>query len=135
MEGGTILLVVAAALIDRRGRVLVQRRPAGKSLAGLWEFPGGKVELGEAPEAALVRELHEELGIALDPAALAPIAFASEPQARRHLVMLLYSVRRWRGEPIAHHASALFWGTPDELATLPMPPADVPLVRALSALA
>jgi 8-oxo-dGTP diphosphatase len=124
--------VVAAALIDGAGRVLVQQRPAGKAMAGLWEFPGGKVEPGEAPEAALARELMEELGIAVLPADLEPLSFASEPLDGRHLLLLLYLARRWTGEPLPLDAAALRWAAPSELADLPMPPADRPLVAALT---
>lgn len=126
-----MLLVVAAALIDGEGRVLLQQRPPGKPMAGLWEFPGGKIEPGESPEAALARELHEELGITLSVEDLRPIAFASEPLAGRHLLLLLYTIRRWEGAPQAHHATELRWVTPAAMRDLPMPPADVPLVEAL----
>ncbi|MDB5706734.1 MAG: mutT [Sphingomonas bacterium] len=126
--------VVAAALIDRDGRVLVQRRPAGKMMAGLWEFPGGKIEPGETPEAALARELHEELAIQVDPARLVPAVFASEPLAGRHLLLLLYICREWSGTPRALHADALHWCPPAELRTLEMPPADLPLIGMLEAL-
>lgn len=129
-----LLLVVAVALVDRDGRVLVQQRPPGKPMAGLWEFPGGKVEAGEAPEAALVRELAEELGIAVDPRALAPMAFASEALGDRHLLLLLYVASDWGGTPEPHHASALQWVRPAEMRALAMPPADVPLVDALERL-
>ncbi len=128
------LLVVAAALIDTDGRVLVQQRPEGKALAGLWEFPGGKIEPGETPEAALVRELHEELGIAIESACLAPAAFASEPLDGRHMILLLYVCRKWRGIPEAREAAALRWARPIELHPLAMPPADRPLVGLLDAL-
>lgn len=131
------MVVVAAALVDRGGRVLLQRRPPGRSLAGLWEFPGGKVEEGERPEAALVRELEEELGIAVDPAALAPACFASAGSpggAGRHMVLLLYICREWRGEPQALDAAALIWVRPKDMAALPMPPADGPLIPLLEAL-
>ena len=131
----SIMWVVAAALIDGQGRILVQQRPAGKSLAGLWEFPGGKIEPGETPEAALVRELHEELGIEVDPADLIAGSFASEPLGDRHLVMLVYICRRWRGTPEAQDAPAIAWHRPAELHVLPMPPADGPLVRFLESLA
>lgn len=124
----SILFVVAGALFDRAGRVLVQRRPAGGIMAGLWEFPGGKVEPHERPEAALVRELSEELGIVVEADCLAPLSFASAPLGDRHLVMLLYRVPHWAGEPSAHHAEALGWVAPGELDALPMPPADRPLV-------
>ncbi|KQR84015.1 (deoxy)nucleoside triphosphate pyrophosphohydrolase [Sphingomonas sp. Leaf343] len=127
----SLLLVVAAALIDAHGRVLMQQRPEGKAHAGLWEFPGGKVEAGESAEAALVRELSEELGITVDRDALTPRSFSTLIAGDRHLVLLLYAVRRWRGEPVPIEASALRWDTPEALAKLPMPPADVPLVAAL----
>lgn len=126
------MLVVAAALIDGDGRVLVQKRPAGKPMAGLWEFPGGKVEAGETPEVALVRELAEELGVAVDSVDAEPLTFASAPLNDRHLILLLYTIRQWRGEPEARHASALQWASIATLETLSMPPADVPLVAALS---
>ncbi|MEI9928852.1 MAG: (deoxy)nucleoside triphosphate pyrophosphohydrolase [Sphingomonas sp.] len=128
------LLVVAAALVDADGRVLVQQRPPGKPMAGLWEFPGGKVEAGELPEAALVRELAEELGIAVESACLAPAAFASEALGERHLLLLLYALRKWRGVPEARHARALKWLRPLELHGLEMPPADKPLIGLLEAL-
>lgn len=129
-----LLLVVAGALVDQDGRVLVQQRPPGKPMAGLWEFPGGKVEAGEVPEAALIRELAEELGIAIDVRALAPAAFASEGLGGRHLLLLLYVAREWEGTPEPHHASALRWVTLAEMRALAMPPADVPLVDALERL-
>ncbi|KQM65032.1 NTP pyrophosphohydrolase [Sphingomonas sp. Leaf17] len=126
-----LLPVVAAALNDAGGRVLVQQRPAGKSLGGLWEFPGGKIEPGETPEAALVRELAEELGIVVAIGDLRPIAFASHGLGARHLVLLLYRVDGWQGVPQPLEASALRWERPEALHHLPMPPADVPLVEAL----
>ncbi|MBP2276846.1 8-oxo-dGTP diphosphatase [Sphingomonas sp. PL20] len=126
-----MMLVVAAALVDRAGRVLVQRRPPGKALAGLWEFPGGKVEPGETPEAALVRELEEELGVVVAPTALTPLTFASEPLADRHLLLLLYLCRVWAGEPQALDATALAWHAPAALRGLEMPPADLPFIPAL----
>lgn len=128
------MLVAAVALIDGDGRVLVQQRPPGKPMAGLWEFPGGKVEPGETPESALVRELAEELGIAMEAACLAPAAFASEPLGERHLLLLLYVARKWSGTPAPHHASALRWVRPLELHRLEMPPADRPLIGLLEAL-
>jgi 8-oxo-dGTP diphosphatase len=129
-----LLLVVAAALIDGEGRVLVQQRPPGKPMAGLWEFPGGKVEPGEFPEAALARELAEELGIRIAEAELAPAAFASEALGERHLVLLLYTLRKWPGEPEPRHASALQWARVADLRALAMPPADVPLIGLLERL-
>lgn len=127
-------LVVAAALIDADGRVLVQRRPAGKMMAGLWEFPGGKIEPGETPESALIRELDEELGIDVAAACLAPAVFASEALAGRHLLLLLYICRKWTGVPRALDADALHWCRPGELHALAMPPADRPLIGLLEAL-
>ncbi len=129
-----LLLVVAVALVDSEGRVLVQQRPPGKPMAGLWEFPGGKVEAGEVPEAALIRELAEELGIDVAIEALAPIAFASEGLGERHLLLLLYAARAWEGVPEPRHASALRWVRPSDMRALAMPPADVPLVDALERL-
>lgn len=128
------MLVVAAALIDADGRVLLQKRAPGRAMAGLWEFPGGKVEEGELPEAALVRELAEELGIAVDGGDLVPISFASHPNGDRHMLLLLYTCRRWTGDPRALDASALDWVRPGDMYRLPMPPADVPLVAALERL-
>ena len=127
-------MVSAVALIDRDGRVLVQQRPEGKPMAGLWEFPGGKIEADETPEAALVRELREELGIETASACLAPAAFASEPLGARHLLMLLYVCRKWRGIPQALEGGALKWLRPVELHALEMPPADRPLIGLLEAL-
>src|SRR4051812_31803486 len=129
-----LLLVVAVALVDGEGGVLVQQRPPGKPMAGLWEFPGGKVEPGEVPEAALARELNEELGIEVAIDALTPHAFASEALGRRHLLLLLYVAREWAGVPEPRHASALRWARPSQMRDLAMPPADVPLVAALERL-
>ncbi len=129
-----LLPVVAAALVDADGRVLLQQRPAGKSLAGLWEFPGGKLEPGETPEDALIRELEEELGIAVPHACLAPAAFASAPLGERHLLLLLYIARKWVGVPRALEATALKWVRPADMHALPMPPADRPLIGLLDAL-
>ncbi|WP_200937981.1 (deoxy)nucleoside triphosphate pyrophosphohydrolase [Sphingopyxis sp. Root1497] len=126
--------MVAAALVDRDGRVLVQQRPEGTAMAGLWEFPGGKIEPGETPEAALIRELDEELGIVVDHACLAPACFASEPLGDRHLLLLVYALRKWQGVPVAQHATALRWVRPVELYGLDMPPADRPLIGLLDAL-
>lgn len=129
---GQPLLVVAVALTDDAGRVLVQRRPPGKAMAGLWEFPGGKVERGETPEAALARELGEELGIFVAPGDLAPLTFASQRLADCHMLLLLYRCTRWAGSPRALDADMLLWRTPDDMADLSMPPADVPLVAFLA---
>lgn len=129
-----MLHVVAAALVDTDGRLLVQQRPHGKPMAGLWEFPGGKIDPGETPERALIRELHEELGIDVEQACLAPAAFASEPLGDRHLLLLLYICRKWRGTPEARHATVLRWVRPVELHRLEMPPADRPLIGLLDAL-
>jgi len=123
-----LLLVTAAALVDVDGRVLICQRPQGKSLAGLWEFPGGKVEAGETPEACLIRELDEELGIRVAQACLAPFVFASHTYADFHLLMPLYLCRRWEGQLTARHHSALAWVKPSKLDDYPMPPADAPLV-------
>ncbi len=125
--------VVAAALVDGAGRVLVAQRPAGKSLAGLWEFPGGKIEPGEAPAAALVRELAEELGIAVAEADLQPLGFVSHAYPDFHLLMLLYSCTRWTGEPRGDEGQPIAWHRPAALAALAMPPADVPLLAPLQA--
>ncbi|MBY9064590.1 (deoxy)nucleoside triphosphate pyrophosphohydrolase [Sphingomonas yunnanensis] len=126
------MLVVAAALLDPAGRCLMQQRPAGKRHGGLWEFPGGKVEPGESPVEALVRELAEELAVTVEPAALMPLSFAADaaPDACP-LVMLLYVARAWLGEPRPLAAAALRWDEPDALAALPMPPVDVPLLAVL----
>ncbi|QLQ12883.1 MAG: (deoxy)nucleoside triphosphate pyrophosphohydrolase [Brevundimonas sp.] len=122
------VLVVAVALIDSDGRVLIAQRPEGKQLAGLWEFPGGKVDLGERPEQALVRELKEELGIDVTEACLAPFVFASHAYDSFHLLMPLYLCRRWTGVVQAREHSALKWVRPNQLHAFPMPPADAPLV-------
>lgn len=128
------LLVVAVALIDADGRVLLQQRPPGKAMADLWEFPGGKVEPGETPEAALVRELEEELGIETHGSCLAPATFASEAMGEKHLLLLLYVCRKWKGVPEARHATALKWLKPAQMYALDMPPADLPLIGLLEAL-
>ncbi len=134
MPKGQPLFVVAAALIDGDGRILVQQRPAGKAMAGLWEFPGGKVEEGELPEAALIRELREELSIDVEQACLAPACFASEAVGERHMILLVYICRKWRGIPQALEAPAIRWVRPLDLHALEMPPADKPLVGLLDAL-
>jgi 8-oxo-dGTP diphosphatase len=123
-----LLLVVAAALVDVDGRVLICKRPAGKSLAGLWEFPGGKVEAGETPEACLIRELDEELGIQVAQACLAPFVFASHGYDSFHLLMPLYLCRRWEGSVVAREHEAIAWVKPNQMGDYPMPPADGPLV-------
>ena len=122
------VLVVAVALIDVDGRVLIAKRPEGKKLAGLWEFPGGKVELGERPEQALIRELKEELGIDVKESCLAPFVFASHAYDSFHLLMPLYLCRRWDGVVAAREHDALAWVKPNKLSDYPMPPADEPLV-------
>jgi 8-oxo-dGTP diphosphatase len=130
-----VTLVVAAALIDPDGRVLIAERPPGKAMAGLWEFPGGKIEAGETPETALIRELHEELGITVKPACLAPFTFASHGYQHFHLLMPLYLCRRWEGAPGSREHSALKWVRPRDLIAnpdaFPMPPADLPLLPML----
>lgn len=125
------LLVSAVALIDADGRVLLAQRPPGKSLAGLWEFPGGKVEPGETPEAALIRELKEELGIDTWRSCLAPLTFASHSYADFHLLMPLFACRRWDGIATAQEGQTLAWVKPNQLRDYPMPPADLPLIPIL----
>ena len=125
------VLVSAVALIDTDGRVLLAQRPEGKSMAGLWEFPGGKVEDGETPEAALIRELHEELGIDTRASCLAPLAFASHSYEDFHLLMPLFACRRWEGSVIPLEGQRLAWARPKDLAGYPMPPADEPLIPIL----
>ncbi|WP_430397727.1 (deoxy)nucleoside triphosphate pyrophosphohydrolase [Ferrovibrio sp.] len=126
-----VVLVVAVALVDADGRVLLTQRPPGKKLAGMWEFPGGKVESNETPEAALLRELREELGLDISAACLAPFAFASHSYDDFHLLMPLYVCRRWAGQPEGREGQALKWVRPVKMSELPMPPADVPLVAML----
>ena len=126
-----LLLITAVALVDAEDRVLVQMRPEGKPLAGLWEFPGGKVEEGEYADAALVRELQEELSIDVKKSDLVPLTFACEPLAGRQLLLLLYLCRKWSGVPQPLAASELKWCCFDELTQLAMPPADVPLLNQL----
>ena len=127
----SLVLVVAVALIDRDGRVLVAQRPEGKAMAGLWEFPGGKVEPGETPEAALIRELHEELGIDTWASCLAPLTFASHSYPDFHLLMPLFACRRWEGVPRPREHVALKWAFVGELKGYPMLPADGPLIAVL----
>jgi 8-oxo-dGTP diphosphatase len=126
-----LLFVVAAALIDPDNRVLIAQRPEGKQLAGLWEFPGGKLQEGERPETALIRELDEELGIIVEEACLAPLTFASHAYPEFHLLMPLYVCRRWRGQVVPRESQALKWVRPQNLRDYPMPPADAPLIPAL----
>jgi 8-oxo-dGTP diphosphatase len=126
-----IILVSAVALIDVDGRVLLAQRPPGKSLAGLWEFPGGKVEAGETPEAALIRELHEEIGIDTHASCLAPLSFASHSYDDFHLLMPLFACRRWQGTPQPREGQVLKWVRAADLRNYPMPPADLPLIPVL----
>ncbi len=126
-----LVLVAACVLLDGEGRLLIAKRPVGRPLAGLWEFPGGKVEPGESPEHALIRELAEELGIAIAPEDLAPLTFASHHYPDFHLLMPLYLCRHWRGTVSARERQELLWVRPQELASYAMPPADEPLKSAL----
>ena len=129
-----LVLVAACALIDADGRVLIAQRPAGKPMAGLWEFPGGKVDAGERPEETLIRELNEELGIIVNEACLAPLTFASHAYADFHLLMPLYVCRRWEGIVTGREGQQLAWVRPNRLREYPMPTADVPLIPHLTAL-
>ena len=131
VSGKPIVLVSAVALIDADSRVLLARRPEGKAMAGLWEFPGGKVEDGETPEAALIRELHEELGIDTSASCLAPLAFASHTYDDFHLLMPLFACRRWKGSVTPREGQTLAWVRALDLAKYEMPPADVPLIPIL----
>ena len=131
MTQGKTLLVAACALVDADGRVLLAQRPSDKSMAGLWEFPGGKVEAGERPEEALIRELREELGISVQEACLAPLSFASHSYPTFHLLMPLFICRRWQGIAQPCEGQLLKWVRPAKLRDFPMPPADVPLIPAL----
>jgi 8-oxo-dGTP diphosphatase len=130
-QTANILWVVAAALINANGDVLVQKRAVDRSMAGLWEFPGGKIEVGESPETALARELVEELGIIVRPEHLTPLSFASEMLEEKHLVLLLYICTQWKNVPIARDAEAIQWIGVERLCEIEMPPADIPLVEAL----
>ena len=126
-----VTLVVACALIDADRRVLIAQRPEGKPLAGLWEFPGGKIDAGERPEETLIRELREEIGIIVKEACLAPLTFASHAYEDFHLLMPLYICRRWDGEVIAREGQKLAWVRANKLRSYPMPPADIPLIPPL----
>ncbi|MEH6645563.1 (deoxy)nucleoside triphosphate pyrophosphohydrolase [Sulfitobacter sp.] len=126
-----MVLVSAVALIDVDGRVLLAQRPEGKSMAGLWEFPGGKIEVGETPEAALIRELHEELCINTWSSCLAPLTFASHSYDDFHLMMPLFACRKWEGVPQAREGQVLKWVKPDQMRDYPMPAADIPLISIL----
>lgn len=136
MEGRTppLVLVAACVLLDSEGRILIAKRPPGRSLAGLWEFPGGKVEPAESPEHALIRELAEELGIDIAAADLAPLTFASHAYPDFHLLMPLFLCTRWRGDATPHEGQELAWVKPTELGAYAMPPADEPLKAVLPAL-
>jgi len=127
----TLVLVAAVALIDADGRVLLAQRPEGKAMAGLWEFPGGKVEQGETPEAALIRELREELGIDTVASCLAPLTFASHGYESFHLLMPLFACRKWQGIPQPREGQRLAWARAEALRDYPMPPADLPLLPIL----
>jgi 8-oxo-dGTP diphosphatase len=131
LTGLPVVLVAACALIDADGRILIAQRPEGKTMAGLWEFPGGKVETGETPEACLIRELQEELGVTTKPACLAPLTFASHSYETFHLLMPLFVCRRFEGAPQGKEGQALKWVRPRDLRNYPMPPADEPLIPAL----
>jgi 8-oxo-dGTP diphosphatase len=131
MSENKILLVAACALVDADRRVLIAQRPQGKQLAGLWEFPGGKLEPGETPEQALIRELEEELGVSTKTACLASLTFASHSYDSFHLLMPLFVCRKWQGTPQAREHAALKWVRPQALSDYPMPPADIPLIAPL----
>lgn len=126
-----VVVVSAVALIDKDSRVLLAQRPEGKSMAGLWEFPGGKVEPGETPEACLIRELHEELGIETWSSCLAPLTFASHSYPDFHLLMPLFACRKWEGTPASRESQTLKWVRPNQMRDYPMPPADIPLIPIL----
>jgi 8-oxo-dGTP diphosphatase len=129
-----VVLVAACALVDVDGRVLIAQRPAGRPMAGLWEFPGGKIESGERPEQSLIRELKEELGIGVREECLAPLTFASHPYPDFHLLMPLYVCRRWEGTVTPQEGQKLAWVRPNKLRDYEMPPADVPLIAHLATL-
>lgn len=127
----TMLFVVAVALTNQDGEILLQKRPNGRSMAGLWEFPGGKVEIGETPESALVREVQEELGVKISPENLIPLTFASEPLAGKRLLLLLYMCEHWTGEARALESPEIAWVCPADMPALQMPPADKPFIAVL----
>lgn len=129
-----VVLVAACALVDADGRVLIAQRPAGRAMAGLWEFPGGKIEPGERPEETLIRELKEELGVTVTEPCLAPLTFASHGYSDFHLLMPLFVCRRWEGTPSALEGQTLKWVRPNQLREFPMPPADLPLISHLMTL-
>jgi 8-oxo-dGTP diphosphatase len=129
-----LVLVAACALIDAGGRILIAQRPAGKSMAGLWEFPGGKIEPGESPEEAVIREMREELGVTIAAKDLNPFAFASHAYPDFHLLMPLFVCRVWAGAPHPHEGQVIAWVSPTDLANYPMPPADLPLIPAFQKL-
>ncbi|MGF1660752.1 MAG: (deoxy)nucleoside triphosphate pyrophosphohydrolase [Rubrimonas sp.] len=131
MSAKPLILVAACALIDPDGRVLLAQRPEGKSMAGLWEFPGGKIEPGETPEACLIRELREELGVETWGSCLAPLTFASHAYDAFHLLMPLFACRKWTGLPQGREGQRLAWARADRLRDFPMPPADIPLIAVL----
>ncbi len=128
----TLFKVVALAMRRNDGCILLQKRPENTAMAGLWEFPGGKMEKGETPEQSLIREISEELGVKVDEGDLEPVTFASEALADRHLLLLLYQCSKWQGQPAALHAEELRWVTLEDMAALPMPPADEPFAKALA---
>ncbi len=130
-DGKRLVIVVACALIDRDGRVLLAQRPEGKAMAGLWEFPGGKLEAGETPERGIIRELREEIGVDTWASCLAPLTFASHAYEDFHLLMPLFVCRKWTGTPIGRENQSLAWVRQDGLSQYPMPPADAPLVAIL----
>ena len=127
-----LVLVAACALVDADRRVLIARRPPGKPLAGLWEFPGGKIEPGETPEDTIIRELHEELGVVIEKPCLAPLTFASHPYEDFHLLMPLFVCRRWTNDPVAREGQETKWVRANRLRSFPMPPADEPLISHLA---
>ena len=133
-ENPTMLFVVAAALTSKSGTILLQKRPEGRAMSGLWEFPGGKVETGETPKAALIRELREELSIKVDAEDLIPVTFASENLGDRNMLLLLYKCNQWTNDPISNDQQELRWTNFDEMRSLPMPPADAPFISILERL-